>query len=168
MKEQYIQLCCEFYNEYSPKDREWFGRMYDQCQEDYEKNNSVMFRWQFPLMVLKSQQAKIVELNTKHLAYVDEVMKLEATYIDKISELQNQVNEAKLQVVVHWGADEETDSVLNDIEKVFSSKSKPSANKTDIADCLHFSTTMFHEGKAECFQCGAVVNHQRKVIGVKQ
>ena len=39
-------------------------------------------------------------------------------------------------------------------------------HKVDMAECVHFSTTMFHEGKAECFACGAVVNHERKVIGV--
>lgn len=142
--------------------------MYDECHQEHNKRNSSMYRWQFPLMVLKSQQTQIDEIDRKHLAYVDGVMKLEATYIDKINELQNQIDEANLQIAVHWGADEDTDSVLKDIEKVFSSKSKPSVNKTDIADCSHFSTTMFHDGKAECFQCGAVVNHQRKVIGVKR
>lgn len=30
--------------------------------------------------------------------------------------------------------------------------------------CVHFSTTLFYEGKAECFGCGAVVNTDREVI----
>lgn len=46
--------------------------------------------------------------------------------------------------------------------------SKPKLHKTDMGDCLHFSTTMFYEGKAECFDCGEVVNQARKIIGIKQ
>ena len=52
------------------------------------------------------------------------------------------------------------------IQQVILSALKPRLHKTDMGGCLHFSTTMFHEGKAECFACGAVVNHERKVIGV--
>ena len=46
--------------------------------------------------------------------------------------------------------------------------SQPKLHKTEIGDCLHFSTTMFHNGKATCFDCDAVVNHKREVIGVMQ
>ena len=52
------------------------------------------------------------------------------------------------------------------IQQVILSALKPRLHKTDMGGCFHFSTTMFHEGKAECFACGAVVNHERKVIGV--
>ena len=55
-----------------------------------------------------------------------------------------------------------------EIQQVLLDISKPKLHKTDMGDCLHFSTTMFHEGKAECFDCGAVVNQARKVIGIKQ
>ena len=54
------------------------------------------------------------------------------------------------------------------IQQVILSALKPRLHKTDMGGCLHFSTTMFHEGKAECFACGAVVNHERKVIGVRR
>ncbi|WP_111857871.1 hypothetical protein [Acinetobacter sp. CFCC 10889] len=33
--------------------------------------------------------------------------------------------------------------------------------------CTHFSTTLFFEGKAECFGCGAVVNTDRELIEVE-
>lgn len=49
-----------------------------------------------------------------------------------------------------------------------SKSSQPKLHKTEIGDCLHFSTTMFHDGKATCFDCDAVVNHKREVIGVMQ
>ena len=62
LKEKYIQFCCDFYNEHAPEDKLWFGRMFDQCQEDYEQQNRCMYRWQFPLMILKDQEAKIDEL----------------------------------------------------------------------------------------------------------
>nr|WP_314367340.1 hypothetical protein [uncultured Acinetobacter sp.] len=31
-------------------------------------------------------------------------------------------------------------------------------------NCLHFSTTLFNEGKATCFGCGAIVSEDRKVL----
>ena len=66
LKEKYIQFCCDFYNEHAPEDKLWFGRMFDQCQEDYEQQNRCMYRWQFPLMILKSQQAEIDQLKAKN------------------------------------------------------------------------------------------------------
>lgn len=41
----------------------------------------------------------------------------------------------------------------------------PNLNTDDKGECRHFSTTMFHEGKAECFHCDAVVNGDREIIG---
>lgn len=90
MRDQYIQLCCDFYNEHTPKDKLWFGRMYDQCQEEYEKQNRCMFRWQFPLMVLKSEQAKINELK-KHIEKQNDVIEAQKACRD---ELQNRIDSA--------------------------------------------------------------------------
>ena len=70
---------------------------------------------------------------------------MEACYIEKkkqVEELQGQIDASK--------------------------SSQPKLHKTEIGDCLHFSTTMFHDGKATCFDCDAVVNHKREVIGVMQ
>ena len=65
LKEKYIQFCCDFYNEYAPEDKLWFGRMYDECLQEHNKRNSTMYRWQFPLMILKDQEAKIKELKAQ-------------------------------------------------------------------------------------------------------
>lgn len=65
LKEKYIQFCCDFYNEHAPEDKVWFGRMFEQCQEDYEQQNRCMYRWQFPLMILKDRQAEIDQLNAE-------------------------------------------------------------------------------------------------------
>ena len=64
LKEKYIQFCCDFYNEYAPEDKLWFGRMYDECLQEHNKRNSTMYRWQFPLMILKDRQAEIDQLNS--------------------------------------------------------------------------------------------------------
>lgn len=66
LKEKYIQFCCDFYNEHAPEDKVWFGRMFEQCQEDYEQQNRCMYRWQFPLMILKDRQTEIDQLNVKN------------------------------------------------------------------------------------------------------
>ncbi|SDY60185.1 hypothetical protein [Acinetobacter kyonggiensis] len=65
LKEKYIQFCCDFYNEHAPEDKLWFGRMYDECLQEHNKRNSTMYRWQFPLMILKDQEAKIKELKAQ-------------------------------------------------------------------------------------------------------
>ena len=65
LKEKYIQFCCDFYNEHAPEDKLWFGRMYDECLQEHNKRNSTMYRWQFPLMILKSQQAEIDQLKAQ-------------------------------------------------------------------------------------------------------
>jgi hypothetical protein len=65
LKEKYIQFCCDFYNEHAPEDKLWFGRMFEQCQEDYEQQNRCMYRWQFPLMILKDRQAEIDQLKAE-------------------------------------------------------------------------------------------------------
>ena len=59
LKEKYIQFCCDFYNEHAPEDKDWFGRMFDECAEEHNKRNSAMFRWQFPLMVLQNCQKEL-------------------------------------------------------------------------------------------------------------
>lgn len=133
MKEQYIQLCCEFYNEHSPEDKIWFGRMYDECLQEHNKRNSSMYSWQFPLMVLKSQQGRIKELEQWN-----------QNQYDLINKLQNQIDEANLQIAVHWGADEDTDSVLKDIERA-------------LCGCNHEHNGMMYMSnppKYKCKKCG--------------
>lgn len=84
LKEKYIQFCCDFYNEHAPEDKLWFGRMFEQCQEDYEQQNRCMYRWQFPLMILKDRQAEIDQLKTE-LALCREENK---GLVGKVSELK--------------------------------------------------------------------------------
>ena len=36
--------------------------------------------------------------------------------------------------------------------------------KKQDGTCAHFSTTMFDNGRAECFNCGSVVNEKREVL----
>ena len=62
LKEKYIQFCCDFYNEHAPEDKIWFGRMFDDCHQEHNKRNSSMYRWQFPLMILKDSQTEIDQL----------------------------------------------------------------------------------------------------------
>jgi len=96
-----------------------------------------------------------------------------------------------LAIGLQWNAWQEQQAIINDLkaqleccrkenavllgklgelqERIDTTKSSQSKlHKTEMGDCLHFNTTMFHEGKATCFECDAVVNHKRKVIGVMQ
>ena len=88
--------------------------------------------------MLKEKQTEVDSLKAQ-------LNNMEACYIEKkkqVEELQGQIDASK--------------------------SSQPKLHKTEIGDCLHFSTTMFHDGKATCFDCDAVVNHKREVIGVMQ
>ena len=104
LKEKYIQFCCDFYNEHAPEDKLWFGRMFDQCQEDYEQQNRCMYRWQFPLMILKDQEAQIDEL--KHQKSLQELainqisqanqewQRINSDLQKRVDELEDNVNNA--------------------------------------------------------------------------
>ncbi|MEG0132033.1 MAG: hypothetical protein RR677_11245 [Acinetobacter sp.] len=96
LKEKYIQFCCDFYNEHAPKDKLWFGRMFEQYQEDYEQQNRCMYRWQFPLMILKDRQAEIDQLKTE-LALCREENK---GLVGKVSE-QRQINKSQLNKLIN-------------------------------------------------------------------
>lgn len=88
LKEKYIQFCCDFYNEHAPEDKIWFGRMFDQCQEDYEQQNRCMYRWQFPLKVLKDQEATINDLKSQ-------LNNMEACYIG-VKKERDDLNEKEI------------------------------------------------------------------------
>lgn len=91
LKEKYIQFCCDFYNEHAPEDKIWFGRMFDDCHQEHNKRNSSMYRWQFPLKVLKDQQAIIDDLKSQ-------LNNMEACYIEKkkrVDKLESALNEVK-------------------------------------------------------------------------
>ncbi|MEG2268075.1 MAG: hypothetical protein RSC68_27585 [Acinetobacter sp.] len=96
LKEKYIQFCCDFYNEHAPKDKLWFGRMYDECLQEHNKRNSTMYRWQFPLMILKDRQAEIDQLKTE-LALCREENK---GLVGKVSE-QRQINKSQLNKLIN-------------------------------------------------------------------
>jgi len=101
LKEKYIQFCCDFYNEHAPEDKIWFGRMFDDCHQEHNKRNSSMYRWQFPLKVLKDQQAIIddlkSQLNNMEACYI-QVKKERDELQVRASELLEGVESAMVQL----------------------------------------------------------------------
>ncbi|QQN40312.1 dATP/dGTP diphosphohydrolase domain-containing protein [Acinetobacter sp. CS-2] len=65
-----------------------------------------------------------------------------------------------------WWFDDMDSKVM--VGQGFAAKFVRKGDLEKIENCLHISTSMFHDDKAECFGCGAIVNHERKVIGVKR
>ena len=95
--------------------------------------------------VIKLQDADLRKYEKQIESLKAQLNNMEACYVEKkkqVDELRGQIDASK--------------------------SSQPKLHKTEIGDCLHFSTTMFHDGKATCFDCDAVVNHKREVIGVMQ
>lgn len=167
-KEQFVKICCDFYNKHSESDKQWFARNYDQCDEAHEKNNTCMFRWQFPLLVLRTKQSEINQLKaelkrTKALAEkaLDVSQRSSHTEMCIAQELNASSNPEMLE------SERQMNALLTN-ENLRLEAEKAGLGKTAISDCLHFCTTMFHDGKATCFGCDAVVNHDRKVIGVME
>lgn len=111
----------------------------------HTENLSVMNRRYLGKM--QEQQDQIAEL--KNLLSLqrhrNSALELELTSSRNHSdELQNQINEANLQIAVHWGADEDTDSVLKDIEKA-------------LCGCKHEHNGMMYMSnplKYKCKKCG--------------
>lgn len=93
----------------------WFGVRFPNIQATIDQTNDQESKllklcckevWQ-------SKQAEIDSLKTQLVVYKDDMRK----DAEKIGELQNRIHDAELQIAVHWGADEDTDSVLRDVEK---------------------------------------------------
>ena len=113
--------------------------------------------------VRDEQQAKIekleIELSTTKQV-LGNVIDME---VAKVDDLKAQLNNME---ACYIEKKKECEELRGQIDA--SKSSQPKLHKTEIGDCLHFSTTMFHDGKATCFDCDAVVNHKREVIGVMQ
>ena len=92
LKEKYIQFCCDFYNEHAPKDKLWFGRMYDECLQEHNKRNSTMYQWQFPLMILKDQEAKIEKLENELSTTKQVLGNVIDMEVAKVDDLKTQLN----------------------------------------------------------------------------
>jgi hypothetical protein len=119
--------------------QEWHTKGWNARQGEIEKlENELSTTKQVLGNVIDMEVAKVDNLKAQ-------LNNMEACYIEKkkeVEELRGQIDASK--------------------------SSQPKLHKTEIGDCLHFSTTMFHDGKATCFDCDAVVNHKREVIGVMQ
>lgn len=104
---------------------------------------------------------------------VDEIEDLEAE-IEKLKAekagFKNLVKSLRSEFDLNGGSDqvERQIELLEEAVRGQAKQQQPKLGKTAIGDCLHFGTTMFHDGKATCFDCDAVVNHERKVIGVME
>ena len=109
------------------------------------------------------QQAKIekleIELSTTKQV-LGNVIDMEVAKVDNLKAQLNNMEACYIE------KKKECEELRGQIDA--SKSSQPKLHKTEIGDCLHFSTTMFHDGKATCFDCDAVVNHKREVIGVMQ
>ena len=83
----------------------------------------------------------------------------------KIDELQKRLDAAQ-KLIDDWNfGGVHIFDLLDELEQALKGGSTPNLNTDENGECRHFSTTMFADGKAECFQCDAVVNEQREVIG---
>lgn len=96
-----------------------FGVRYNTGSQ-YEKEwNTWCTAWRF-------QQSKIEQLENLLALQRHKVKALEVeltnsrNYSDKLHE---KIHDAELQIAVHWGADEDTDSVLRDVEKALRGES---------------------------------------------
>lgn len=120
LKEKYIQLCCDFYNEHANEDKIWFGRMFDGCHQEHNKRNSSMYRWQFPLMILKSQQAEInqhqLEIHALGEANLNQAMML-AKKQEEIDSLKAQLNNMETCCIEKKKRVDELQGALNEVKE---------------------------------------------------
>lgn len=90
---------------------------------------------------------------------------------NEVDELQKRVDEQGLVIakIMSIASDLQKNwemfEVGKKLEQALKGGSTLNLNTDENGECRHFSTTMFHKGKAECFHCEAVVNENREVIG---
>lgn len=105
-------------------------------------------------------------------------LKYKDKYRDERDELQKRVDKAitalksKIAKVQKYeqdsfdhGAIIGLESALRTVEQALKGEAIQNLNTDEKGECRHFSTTMFSNGKAQCFHCDAVVNEKREVIG---
>lgn len=118
----------------------------------------------------QSQQAKVEELDTQLLAYKKFALnmgkKIGSEALRISAKKWNMITAAEKRLIQDlWDVfNNEADKALS-VEQSLKGEGTPNINIDEKGECRHFSTTMFHEGKAECFHCDAVVNEEREVIG---
>lgn len=139
-KAKFVQLCCDFYNEHSESDKQWFARNYDQCDEPHQKDNICMYQWQFPLFVLRAQQAEIDQLKEK-VSTVLSKWKKESEHADHVA------SEDFVQNVL--------DACIEDLEKALNMGDTPCAqtNSSNFLQESFFPQTILDAER----KCGA--NH---------
>lgn len=168
LKEKYIQFCCDFYNEHAPEDKLWFGRMFEQCQEDYEQQNRCMYRWQFPLMILKDRQAEVDQLKTELALCCEENKGL----VGKVSEQKKRIDGALSILKCFWVKDGDPDFVVVvDAEKALRGGDQNTKNKAQSIEktgheggdqkpqqCETAPTPKWTTIKVVCHRCGHYLN----------
>lgn len=132
----------------------------------------------------ESRQTEVDELQEKLDASEKTRSTLYEENVDlraKNDELQKRVDAVKGLAQTLWEKSEEkhqqgkvwesktlgecADEILDVLEQALKGGSTPNLNTDENGGCRHFSTTMFVDGKSECFHCDAVVNEEREVIG---
>ena len=132
--------------------------------KNYEDENYVLGSEEYcAQQAWKHQQAKIEKLENELSTTKQVLGNVIDMEVAKVDNLKAQLNNMEACYIEKKKECEELQGQID-----ASKSSQPKLHKTEIGDCLHFSTTMFHDGKATCFDCDAVVNHKREVIGVMQ
>lgn len=168
----------------------WLGDVWlSDAEWDESKNTYSDSRIHCMWSAWQHQQSKIDELQRRNqmlndnikeqgqkLVYQNKVIETQAEKLlglrDEKAELQKQVDAVKTLIEDYRDPPTEDKTfqhalsiVADELEQALKAGSTPNLNTDENGECRHFSTTMFADGKAECFQCDAVVNEQREVIG---
>lgn len=110
------------------------------------------------------------EFNAGWIAFTGAIAAMREDQQAKIDELQKRIDGIK-KIIREAYESEGNSSVeivfdeVEQLEQALKGWSTLNLNTDENGECRHFSTTMFADGKAECFHCNAVVNEKREVIG---
>lgn len=125
---------------------------FEETVKQLPEYKTLIFSYGDRLFIKRDGEYEVLAVRLAHKFYMDQ----QAT----IDELTGWVNDLRnergtLQKICADRADE-IDRMRNNAVDM---------NKDPDGNCRHFSTTLFNEGKAECFHCDAIVNEKREVIG---
>lgn len=139
---------------YKPYDDKFLRR---DAQDAYE---GAKWAWQHQQAKVEKLQQENLRLAYGNTSYYNQAVKQN----EIIDELQKRIDKA-LKIQDEFDDQDDVRLMMYAVEQALKGEGTPNINIDEKGECRHFSTTMFSNGKAECFHCDAVVNEEREVIG---
>lgn len=143
------------FKEFESKFDEWWEENYINVSADRTEAFDIYS------LGIKHQQEKVEKAQTNSELLSEAFQRSVA----REEELQKRVDAVVIEIEKLYLSGVIGFGTVKKLEQALKGGGTTNLNIDEKGECRHFSTTMFFNGKAECFHCDAVVNEEREVIG---